>query len=202
MYKTQILIEKVSYVNQAGCEAGLRRAGVQSNWQQLKWPLCRKLKNIYVESMYSHEKITRLAQDTCSLYMLNWVIVLFLKSPVQQKFQTPHICETMMQFSEGWPLTHSAATWSFNLHLNHWQMWHWLTEIFNSLRLKTYMLNINFILHSGVNRWGPRGPPLSYLPPLPIVLGCYVKSGHSLGGGDPFIPSLLFTSLTVYYWSV
>ena len=36
MYKTQILIEKVSYVNQAGCEAGLRRAGVQSNWQQLK----------------------------------------------------------------------------------------------------------------------------------------------------------------------
>ena len=36
MYKTQILIEKVSYVNQVDCEAGLRRAGVQSSWQQLK----------------------------------------------------------------------------------------------------------------------------------------------------------------------
>ena len=35
MCNTQILIEKVSYINQAGCEAGLCRAEVQSNWKQL-----------------------------------------------------------------------------------------------------------------------------------------------------------------------
>lgn len=76
MCNIQILIEKVSYMEQAVCAAGLCRIEVQSNWQQLKLPLCRKLKNFYVGSKYSHVKITTLAQDTCSLYMLNWVVCL------------------------------------------------------------------------------------------------------------------------------
>ena len=141
---------------------------------------------------------TQRQKNTCTgnlqpLYVELGRCLVLKMSRSAEKSHTLRFRETRMQFSEGWPVTLSAATLSFNLHLNHWQMWHWFTEVFNSLRpenphrFKCKRNNISLIFAQWCQQVGAmRGPyhtcHHSWVP------GCCVKSGHSLRGGDPLMP--------------
>ena len=164
---------------------------------------------------------TQRQKNTCTgnlqpLYVELGRCLVLKMSRSAEKSHTLRFRETRMQFSEGWPVTLSAATLSFNLHLNHWQMWHWFTEVFNSLRpenphrFKCKRNNISLIFAQWCQQVGAmRGPfiiPATTPESRDVVLyldtALEVETHWCQWKLLSYDFQLLFTSLAVNNWVV